>query len=179
MAIVKRKSNGRFVKTRAVARRASSAVARTARRAGSAAGRTIVKVVRSERVRRVARRTGEIAKSSASITAMAQARGIPAIAGGFLVAKAEEYFRLKVAEKLAKGEKLGFLDDPVNRLAAEAFAIAFLTTSKMAGTMRQIVGKSAEGALGAIAAFYQLYTSKKGNPDDDYVNEIKAGRDGI
>lgn len=169
MAIVKRNSG------RAVARRASSAV----RRAGSATGRTIVRVVRNELVRRVARRTGEVAGSSASITAMAQARGIPAIAGGFLVAKAEEYFRLKVAEKIAKGEKLGFLDNPVNRLAAEAFAIAFLTTSKMAGTLRQIVGKSAEGALGAIAAFYQLYTAKKGNPDDDYVNEIKGGRDGI
>lgn len=127
--------------------RSRKAIARVRTRAGNAATRvrTVYRNVTappagSSRRRRVA----AAAVRGAGFMAVAQAKIVPAAAGGYVVAKLERNQR--VSEK-------PMIKDHRNRLLAE-LAILAVARTKTSGLMTAAI----DGGAGAIGALYEAYT---------------------
>lgn len=166
---------------RMLASRAGTAVAtrtRTVVRRVASAPRTIIQTVRAPRR---GRRAAAAIVRGGSAMAIAQARILPGMVGGYIVAKVERDQRMKAANTAGgnQGSK-PLIADPVNRLLAEGVALA-LIASRTQGMVREV----AVGAAGAVGALYELYTAKpdangKGyNPVDGYADEVRGGGTGV
>lgn len=173
--VAQRAATARLVAANA-ARRAGTAIATRASRAGAAVERTrVVTVVAPRGSRR--RRVAVAGLRAAGVIGIAQARMVPGALAGFLVAKLERGQRQKWAAKVATATtatKPGTLEDPQNRLLAEFFGLA-LIASRTAGIVRE----AAVGAAGALGVLYEMYTAKDGNPVDDYRTAVLRGDSGI
>lgn len=183
-----------MAKRRSVAQRAATArllASNVARRAGGAIAtrtRTVIQrvrsaprtIVRTVRAPRRARRAGLALARGGGAVAIAQARILPGLVGGYIVGKIERNQRKAHADAVtakAKGEtaKGALIADPTNRLLAEAAALA-LIASRTGGMVREI----AVGAAGAVGCLYEMYTSKDGsNPVDGYTDLVKSGNAGV
>lgn len=162
---------------------------RTASTARRAAGGAVVVVQRAMRSPR-ARAAASAAVRGGSAMAIAQARIVPAVVGGYAVAVVERAQRKAHARAVESAEpKVGpdgkivpakpvggaVIADPTMRLAGMAVVLAF-AASKTTGIAKEAIC----GAAGGLGALAEIYRSTDGaNPADSFVTEIKAGRPGI
>jgi len=167
---------------KAVRRATSTAVqatGRVARRAGGAVRSTAVRIYRAPVVRTVARKAAQ----GTGALAIAQARMLPGALGGYALSVIERSQRKAHQQMITAMEANGgkpvsggaVIKDPQLRLAAYFFALAY-GASKTSGMAREAMF----GAAGAVGALFEEYRSNDGsNPDDGYLEKIKAGQGGI
>ncbi len=151
-------------RTTAIARRGGTAIATASRAAAPIA-------------KRAGRKVAQTGFSVAKAITVGQARVAPGLAGGYLHAKVERNQRKAHADKVQLGKGNGpLIQDPTYRLLAEAAVVAGAMTMTSNPMARELLA----GMAGSIGAHYEIYASKDGsNPVDDYLAQVKAGKDGI
>lgn len=149
-------------------------------RVGQSAAR-VVQVVAPRGSRR-RRAIGGLVRGGSAM-AIAQARILPSLIGGYIAGKVERDQRVKHATKVKSEGKAGgaLIENPTTRLLAQA-AVAAFAASRTQGMVREAIC----GYAGGIGTLYEMYASPEkdkagysSNPMDNYIGSVKAGEAGI